>query len=319
MKNDSTKGNDSPFAYITAERLKQMAGERFFDRGVNYYEWNHVLSLGIDGGLAKATVEGTEDYTVIIQAYATGINGHCTCPAYAESGFCKHCVAVGLALIDLVKCGFPANASTWTYRDKVKAEVVIMDDLRASLKQLDKNSLVEIIAKQAWNDERFRERLKIKTVKPGPDGKIEIEWLKEAIARAVSIPGCYEYDSLNEHVEELEEAIENIEELLKKKHYEEVVRLSEHVFNTAEKLFNEVCDHGGDMDDVLERLLILHSEGCKIIKPDQEQLAHKLLDWEKRFGLDILFVVKDTYNPVLGKKGLKIYRELTKEDERNVE
>jgi uncharacterized Zn finger protein len=78
------------------DRLLQIAGEKAFKRGQGYADHGHIalLSVNDDGVLAAAF--GTDDYTVWLKRSGPGISGHCTCPAYADTGFCKHLVATAL-------------------------------------------------------------------------------------------------------------------------------------------------------------------------------------------------------------------------------
>ncbi len=78
-----------------AELLK-LAGDKAFARGQGYADHGHIalLSANDDGVLAAAF--GTDDYTVWLKRSRLGISGHCSCPAYEDSGFCKHMVATAL-------------------------------------------------------------------------------------------------------------------------------------------------------------------------------------------------------------------------------
>ena len=79
-----------------ADDLRKLAGDKAFARGQVYADHGHIalLSINDDGVLAAAF--GTSDYTVWLKGSAPGIAGHCSCPAYADAGFCKHMVATAL-------------------------------------------------------------------------------------------------------------------------------------------------------------------------------------------------------------------------------
>ena len=63
-------------------------------RGRDYYKQNKVRSLIRDGDTYYATVEGTEDYEVVVRIENNRVSSmHCSCP-YAEDGNrCKHMAA----------------------------------------------------------------------------------------------------------------------------------------------------------------------------------------------------------------------------------
>ncbi len=97
----------SPLAGVLTRRLlREMAGPRSFDRGMEYFARGRVLSLGEDTGEITATVLGTHLYRVTLAPGAGGLVSQCTCPLGEDGIFCKHCVAAGLAW--LASAG-PAN------------------------------------------------------------------------------------------------------------------------------------------------------------------------------------------------------------------
>lgn len=86
---------------VTSKRLLSMAGEVVFGRGKTYFNQGNVRIVMCDKNEAVAHVQGTSPYRVEITAKSDSVfQGECTCPAMHDWGFCKHAVAVGLALID---------------------------------------------------------------------------------------------------------------------------------------------------------------------------------------------------------------------------
>ncbi|CED90763.1 Zinc finger SWIM-type profile [Actinomyces succiniciruminis] len=65
-----------------------------------------VGELRIADGEATATVSGTFPYSVRLtwqQDEDGGVAGDCNCPHHASGAFCKHLVAVGLAVLQATK------------------------------------------------------------------------------------------------------------------------------------------------------------------------------------------------------------------------
>lgn len=137
---------------VTQASLRQMAGGRSYERGKGYFRDGLVGSIGIDGNEARAKVEGTRTYRVRLWVDEDGVDGECTCPAYADSGFCKHCVAVGLSVMEAAKEDASGGAQQKSGKGKRKTKAVTMDDLRAYLREMEKNDLVEIIIGQLCTD-----------------------------------------------------------------------------------------------------------------------------------------------------------------------
>lgn len=91
-------GGESPLkTLITERRLRQLASARSFERGEQYYRDGHVSSLAERGAVVSATVRGTEDYQVRLEAVGGELRHRCTCPLGGGGEFCKHAVAVALA------------------------------------------------------------------------------------------------------------------------------------------------------------------------------------------------------------------------------
>jgi uncharacterized Zn finger protein len=82
---------------LTLAALRGAADPGRFERGREYVD--HVRSMTVRGMRATAIVDLTEAYEVGLDWSAPTLNGTCTCPDFAEGGFCKHLVAFGLALL----------------------------------------------------------------------------------------------------------------------------------------------------------------------------------------------------------------------------
>ncbi|MBI4207052.1 MAG: hypothetical protein HY527_18675 [Betaproteobacteria bacterium] len=128
---------------ISKSGLKKLAGERYFERGLDYFEGGAVvhLRLGEDGIFAR--VQGTEPcpYAVRFWLEKQELEWGCSCPLGIEGEFCKHLVAAGLA---------------WLSGDLTRREPDIPEDLQTIqgfLEAIDKETLVELLTQRAVWDE----------------------------------------------------------------------------------------------------------------------------------------------------------------------
>ena len=87
------------------DELRAMAGEKAFARGQGYADHGNIALLGVNDGGVLAAAFGTSDYTVWLDRSGLGISGHCSCPAYEDSGFCKHMVATALVANEAGRLG----------------------------------------------------------------------------------------------------------------------------------------------------------------------------------------------------------------------
>jgi hypothetical protein len=69
-----------------------------FGRGLDYVGF--VVELHRKGDSAVAAIDGPRAYRTKLKWGRHRLDGDCTCPHNAEGNFCKHLVAVGLAVIE---------------------------------------------------------------------------------------------------------------------------------------------------------------------------------------------------------------------------
>lgn len=84
---------------FTKNKLRQLAGETVFARGESYYRQGLVKKLKQRGHSFEASVYGSEPYSVSLTIRGNELDFSCDCP-YEYGDVCKHCVALGLAVLD---------------------------------------------------------------------------------------------------------------------------------------------------------------------------------------------------------------------------
>ncbi|MDX8044651.1 DEAD/DEAH box helicase [Gracilibacillus sp. S3-1-1] len=86
---------------MTEQSIRQLTGERFYNRGYQYYVSGKVygLSYNPESNSWRGLVKGSKIYTVRIKfTDDLKINATCNCPAYETHDTCKHVAAVLLAI-----------------------------------------------------------------------------------------------------------------------------------------------------------------------------------------------------------------------------
>lgn len=106
---------------LTTELLLHRAGTKSYWRGLTYRD--AVLTLRVHSRHVTARVRGGEDslYAVELSWSGTHLVGTCTCPHGSEGFFCKHCVAVGLVLLDRGETVPPPDAEDVELRDRLRS------------------------------------------------------------------------------------------------------------------------------------------------------------------------------------------------------
>src|SRR5882724_8957367 len=247
--------SSSPFAaFLERGTLRRMAGAVSFERGEDYFLNGQVKALAEHGGTITAKVQGTRPYRVELWIEEEGLEYSCTCPVGADGEFCKHCVAVGLAWLEVGQSKSPGQGKA--------QQGVTMDDVRAYLLGLDKNALVKMLVDRAMEDDHLRQSLFIKAAKKGAK-KLDLATYRRAIDDAVEPDGFVDYRSAYDYAHGIEEAIDSVEELLKEGHPVEVIELAEHALKAVEEAMGSVDDSDGYMGGILERLQDLHHTACR--------------------------------------------------------
>ncbi len=83
---------------LKPEQLRALAGAASYVRGERYCATERVTQMEFDGERLTAQVTGHQIYTVCLWRRGKTLQFSCTCPFAAEGAFCKHCVALGLAV-----------------------------------------------------------------------------------------------------------------------------------------------------------------------------------------------------------------------------
>ncbi len=290
----------SIFELLSRASLKQLADPASFERGEDYYRRERVRDYVYDGEIVRAKVWGTDEYRVKLWAEDGDIRYDCTCPVGDRGDFCKHCVAVGLEVIEDHEPGTSATP---------KKPAVTMDDVRAYLKDQNKDALVEMIVRLAKEDDRLYDQLRMKAARHMATG-LDLSAFRSAIDNAVHSGDFVDWRSVYAYTQGIHDVIGSVEELLQEGHASEVIDLCEYALAKVEDAMGYVDDSDGDMGMVLGQLQEVHLAACEQARPDPEVLARRLFEWELRSDWDTFYGAAEIYADVLGEKGLAVYREL---------
>lgn len=87
-------------SFLTKEWLTSHTLPQTLERGEAYYQKGRIISVMKRGDVIEGKVQGSRKYIQTISVDESGeIVATCNCP-YNSSGYCKHIVAVGMAVID---------------------------------------------------------------------------------------------------------------------------------------------------------------------------------------------------------------------------
>jgi uncharacterized Zn finger protein len=266
-------------------RLEALAGPGSYERGEEYAVDGRVQRLAVGVGSATATVAGSSLYHVALRLDPSGgLRGSCSCPMGGTGAFCKHCVAVGLAVAGRAAAG--------------------VDELRAFLGSRPHAELVELVLGALPRDPVLRESLELQLAAASDD---PAESLAAAIDDAAFVGSFVRWDDRT-HAERLDAVLDAIERRLALGHAGEVVRLAERFVIAVEAQLENVDDSSGAVGTTLTRAEALHLAACEQASPDPVALAERLFELET--STDLFDSALDTYAEVLGAAGCARYAEL---------
>lgn len=128
---------------LTTDLLLHRAGAKSYWRGLAYRD--NVLDLHIHRRHVAALVRGGDDYAVSLAWSDTQLVGECSCPHGIQGFFCKHCVAVGLVLLERGASVPPPDAEDV--------------ELRTHLLSLPQQALVELLYDHAVQDRTLHAKI----------------------------------------------------------------------------------------------------------------------------------------------------------------
>ncbi len=298
----SARKNESALAaQVDRQLLRRLGGSTSFHRGKDYFNGGHVRSLEEHRGTVVAKVEGTETYRVRLWLEKKELAYSCSCPASEDGSFCKHCVAVGLAVI----AGRAAPEAKPT-----RNAAITLDDVRAFLERLGKDALVDLVMERAMYDEVLQQQLFVRAATDTKRRAVDVAAIRETIDRTVDIGDFVDWRAARSYVGSVEELVESLERMHNEGHSGELVELIEHALARIERAIERLDDSDGEVGGLLERLQQLHHAACKKADTDRVALARRLFAWELRSGYDVFAGAASTYADVLGDSGLREYRRL---------
>ncbi len=274
---------------ITQTTLARLAGERYFARGVGYFERGAVVDLVQTRNAISARVLGSEEYRVVLRPDRATLAWSCTCPLGEEGDFCKHAVATGLA---------------WLERPEQDG-----DDLagvHAHLRSESRESLVEILVEQAANDPELRARLEAAALRRGMPQNLKA--MKHAVNRAFAVRGFVDYRNMRAFIVRAESVMHLLRELLRDGRALEAAELAGYAMRRGIAAYARTDDSGGGFGETLRQLADLHLEVCRTAKPEPSAFAKDFFELQMRDEWS--FFKFEDYAPLLGTKGLARYRAL---------
>jgi uncharacterized Zn finger protein len=232
---------------------------------------------------AVASVHGTEVYRVELHRVSSRLAGRCECPAFENSPFCKHMVAVALAA--------PQGA------------IDRFDALREHLLAQPPEALVARLLSLAERNETLRRSLEREIADALEDDAALVRRYRRDLDDAVEAArDPRSWREANDFAE-LSAAIDALSRLADARPAP-ALELTTYLLDEFLELSGEVDDSEGELFDLGRRACELHLQLCAAQQPDPVELAERLLDWELNAVTDLFHAIHEDYADVLGAEGI---------------
>ncbi|MCW7946602.1 hypothetical protein AAW14_32485 [Streptomyces hygroscopicus] len=284
---------------LTEANLKTLAGARSFERGLGYLD--AVSGVEVGDGWVTASVHGTERYEVELTLDGPGgLVGECDCPYGLEGNFCKHLVALGLAVL--------AQRESLPRQRKAARERA--RDLDGWLSALSKDELLALLREQIDDDRQLRRRLELRATSARGD----LAAVRSRIRELLDIGpfaqyGYVEYADARAYADQAGQAVSAIGALTGSGRAADAITLARETMRLLAEAVQSVDDSDGRLGQIGADLADAHLDACRAARPGPEALArwlvgHALGDFDGGpTDIDPL-----DYEEVLGEEGMAVLR-----------
>jgi uncharacterized Zn finger protein len=272
-------------AWFTDSDLRRLAGPASYERGVGYVTAVGHLDDLADG--AAASVAGTDTYEVRLRKRHGRLEGTCTCPYGQDGNFCKHCVAVGLAL--LAAAGAPTRRRTTI-------------DLRGYLTSVEPAILVDLLLDLAADDPALYRKLSLRAATHGVPGAAQLRRLVAGLRSR----GYLEYSQSFGYARKANDILDAVDAVA-----EERPELAGPLYRAAiihlTKATEQADDSAGAIGASLDRAVAGYAAACRVAPPDPVELATWIVDFQVD-GPGWPEIAIGDFAEALGRTGLAAYR-----------
>jgi uncharacterized Zn finger protein len=271
---------------FSADDLLSLAGSRSFAKAQRYLDAVARLEPTETG--VTATVYGGDAYEVSLTfGDDDGVSGHCDCPYGTEGHFCKHCVAVGLAVL----------RRSPDLREEQAAAAARGRRLDTWLEALPRDRLLALLREQIADNRDLRRRLEMRAMAEQADADLDIAALRAQIRPLLDTApfaryGYVEYAEAAGYAAHVGEVASVLRSLTASGRASYAVTLARESIELLYEVYEQIDDSGGAMGEAAAALEAAHREACAAADIDPVETAewlagHMLGDWSHLPEIDL--------------------------------
>jgi uncharacterized Zn finger protein len=245
---------------LSESALLNVAGDRSYARGEDYVRY--VRGLRITSEKAHASVQAKRVYTVELDWSGPEPDGVCTCPHAGDGHFCKHLVAVGLAVLD------SGAVDDTSRRDSA---------LEATVHGMDVEELRELVITLANRDGEVRRMLEVRATAASGDDNSAKAALEAYVRSALEFRGFVDYRGSYAVAEAASQVLDELENHLNAGSADIVRPALLCALTLLRTITGQADDSSGVIGDECARAADLYAQACRLGEPDPAELARWLV------------------------------------------
>ncbi|MFD9334238.1 SWIM zinc finger domain-containing protein [Streptomyces sp. NPDC060028] len=288
---------------LTEAKLRELAGERSFERGLGYVD--EVYGIEFGDGWIRASVRGRQRYEVELALGGRGRpTGTCDCPYGQEGAFCKHLVALGLTVIG-------QNADLPRLRESARARSRSLDTW---LSGLSRDELLSVVGEEIAEDRQLRRRLELRAASARGD----LAGVRSRVRDLLDIGpfaqyGYVEYGDARAYADQARQAASAVRSLTASGRSVDAMSLAREAIGLLAGVVENVDDSDGWLGQIGTSLADAHHDACRAAHPDPEDLAHWLVTHALDDAADLTDIDPLDYEDLLGERGMIALRQFAVE------
>ncbi|MGA5066363.1 SWIM zinc finger family protein [Streptomyces exfoliatus] len=279
---------------LTEAKLRALAGERSFERGLAYVD--EVSGVEFGDGWIRALVRGTERYEAeLLLGERRKVAGACDCPYGQEGNFCKHLVALGLTVIAQ---GADLPRRRKAARDRTRG-------LDAWLTGMSRDDLLALVREEMAEDRNLRRRLELRAASAHGDVAGIRYRIRELLdSGPFARYGYVEYTDVHAYADQAAQAVHAIRSVTASGRAADSIALAREAMGMLAAVIESVDDSDGRFGEIGVGLADAHHEACRAAGPDLEELAHWLVTHALDDAADLTGIDPLDYEDLLGERGM---------------
>ncbi len=241
---------------LSERALLEVAGDRSYARGEDYVRY--VRGLRATAGRACASVQAKRVYDVELDWSGPRPEGFCTCPHAADGHFCKHLVAVGLAVID---------------SGAVDDVTGLVSALEATVQAMDVDELRELVMTLAHRDAEVRRMLEVRATAASGDDTMAKAEFEAYVRNALDFRGFVDYRESYAVAAGASQVLDELEIHLNGGSAEIVRPALLSALTLLRTITGQADDSSGVIGAECQRAADLYAQACRLGEPDRAELA----------------------------------------------